>query len=104
MGRTIAMKPRGLSKASAAMAAVPLGGKTNGAGRKPATIDAGLPDDPAILAQQIRRISAGVEALTRNGLNHRAVVVLLAHSSKVPRKVVEAVLASLGTLAQDYCK
>lgn len=54
------------------------------------------------LADAIRKISSGMEKLTRSGLTRKAVVVLLKDATGVGKKEIEKVLTGLGTLAQKY--
>lgn len=56
-----------------------------------------------VLAQSIVKISEAATALRKSGLNRKAVIVLVAHSSGVPQREIKAVLDSLETLKQDYC-
>jgi len=57
-----------------------------------------------ILAEAIVKISAAAEALQRSGLNEHAIVTLLAHSTKLSRRDIEAVLRGLRELKSDYCR
>jgi hypothetical protein len=57
---------------------------------------------PESLAKAIVKISDGVSALLAGGLNQRAIVILLHHSTKVAMKDIAAVLEGLKTLKDDY--
>ena len=73
-----------------------------------ATMKVTLKQDPQapiakeVLAKAIVDISAAFNALKKSGLNRRAVVVLVAQSSKQPQYVVSNVLDALETLKRDY--
>ena len=54
------------------------------------------------LAKAIRSISRSARKLTKSGLNRRAMVVLLADATKLPRRDIESVLDSLDELADRY--
>lgn len=54
------------------------------------------------LADAIKKISEGMEKLTRSGLTRKAVVVLLRDHTKVGKKEIERVLGGLAQLAQKY--
>jgi siroheme synthase len=58
--------------------------------------------DPQVLAQQLATISDSMRKLLASGLNRKAVIVLLHHTSKVPQRDIEYVLDSLETLKQRY--
>lgn len=55
-----------------------------------------------VLAQAIVDISAAAKKLCKSGLNKKAIVVLVAHSSGRPQYVVGLVLDALEQLAKDY--
>lgn len=55
-----------------------------------------------ILAQAITDISNAFVALRKSGLNRKAIVVLVAHSSQQRQYVVESVLDALEQLKKNY--
>ncbi len=55
------------------------------------------------LADAIVDISKGMKKLYKSGLNHKAIVVLIADDTKLPRRDINAVLDSMDTLAETYC-
>ncbi len=57
-----------------------------------------------ILAQAIVDISKAAQALARGGLNRKAIVVLVAHRSKVSQRQCEEVLDALRDLEREYTK
>jgi hypothetical protein len=63
-----------------------------------------MPEDQESLAAAIRKISKAAGSLERSGLHRDAVVVLLAHDSKLSLKMVRKVLDSLGDLARNYTR
>ncbi|MGE5509897.1 MAG: hypothetical protein ACM31O_01445 [Bacteroidota bacterium] len=62
------------------------------------------PESPAILAESIIKLSAGVAALTRGGLNRKAVIALLHDHTKVSKRTIEQVLDGMESLQRTYCK
>lgn len=56
------------------------------------------------LANAIAKISEGVTALQKSGLNTHAIIVLLHDHTKVPRGSINAVLHGLADLKGRYCK
>lgn len=60
------------------------------------------PEDPVVLAEAIRRVSGGMKKLTRSGLNRDAVIVLLQHTTKVSRKMIERILNDLEMLERRF--
>lgn len=54
------------------------------------------------LAEAIKKISAGMEKLTKSGLTRKAVVILLKDTTGVGKKEIEKVLTGLSTLAGKY--
>ena len=57
-----------------------------------------------VLAQAIVDLSKAAQKLSAGGLNRKAVIVLLAHSSKVAMRDCDIVLSHLEHLARTYCK
>lgn len=75
----------------------------------PATEPAMPPDPPPAapsaerdLSTAIRQMSDGVTRLLASGLNRRAIVTLLADSTKVGRRDIERVLDGLADLEKDF--
>ena len=62
--------------------------------------DAPIPQP--VLAQAIVDISAAAKKLAASGLNRRAIVLLVAHTSGTSQTAVKAVLDSLESLTRDY--
>lgn len=62
------------------------------------------PVERVVLATAIRDIGEAARKLRQSGLNRRAVVLLLAESSKVPRGAVNAVLDAIEQLERDFCR
>ncbi len=62
------------------------------------------PVERVVLATAIRDIGEAARKLKSSGLNRRAIVLLLAESSKVPRRSVDAVLYAMEQLEKDYCR
>ena len=54
------------------------------------------------LADAVVAISKAMKRLTKSGLNRKAVVVLIADDTKLPRRDINAVLDSIDTLAEVY--
>lgn len=59
---------------------------------------------PEVLASAIRDIGAAAKKLAASGLNRKAIVLLVADSSKCSRGAVNAVLDALASLERDYCR
>lgn len=66
--------------------------------------DDAVPVAKEILAQAIVNISNSFSRLTRSGLNRRAIVVLICSDTGYGKGTIEAVLASLDSLAAKYTK
>ncbi len=62
------------------------------------------PESTEILADSIVRISESLDQLSRSGLNHKAIVILIQASTKLSRRDIEAVLDAQKRLAGWYCK
>ena len=62
------------------------------------------PVDRQTLAEAIVRVSDGMRKLTGSGLNRKAIIVLLQHSTKVSNKQITAVLDGLDELAKEYTR
>ena len=56
-----------------------------------------------VMAQAIRDIAEGTKKLFNSGLNERALVLLISHSSGVGQTPVKAVLRALRELEATYC-
>lgn len=65
------------------------------------TID-GVPKET--LERAIVKISESVQALRKSGLNERAIVTLLADSTKVSKRTIETVLEGLDGLRARYLR
>ncbi len=65
--------------------------------------DPEAPVEKTVLAKAILDINVAATALKKSGLNRRAIVVLVSHSSKQPQYVVSNVLDGLEQLKRDYC-
>lgn len=59
-------------------------------------------DDARRLADSVRKIEKGMKELNEAGLNRKAIVVLLAESTGVSRRDINAVLNGLETLGSEY--
>lgn len=69
------------------------------------TIDPGEPPILRnVLAQSIKDLAQAASNLSRSGLNEKALIVLIAHSSRVSISTVKDVWASIKSLETDYCK
>lgn len=55
------------------------------------------------LADTLRTISSGFERLKKSGLKQEAVVILLAHKTRLSRTAIAKILDALPQLAKDYC-
>lgn len=64
----------------------------------------GAPIERVVLAAAIRDIGEAARRLKSSGLNRKAVVLLLADSSKCSRSAVNAVLDAMEQLERDYCR
>jgi hypothetical protein len=62
------------------------------------------PVEKSILAQEILKISRAVQSLQASGLNRKAIVVLLAHSTHFGHGDVKIFLEALADLERDYCR
>lgn len=71
---------------------------------KKIVVDSGNPPMPKmVLADHLAKLSAAAQDLrSSSGLNDRAIVLLLADSSRVNKSDVQAVLASMAQLRRDY--
>lgn len=54
------------------------------------------------LVDAVVAISKAMKRLTKSGLNRKAIVVLLADDTRLPRRDINAVLDSIETLAEVY--
>lgn len=66
--------------------------------------DAEKPVEQEVLAQAIIDISAAMRKLSAGKLNRKAIVVLLAHATKLRLFEITMVLDALEQLERDYCK
>lgn len=62
------------------------------------------PPAPEVLAQAVVDISTAMKRLSASRLNRKAIVLLVAHSSRCRQGDVEAVLTALDDLEADYLK
>jgi hypothetical protein len=62
------------------------------------------PETKEILAEAIVRIGDSINFLNSNGLNKRAIVVLLQDYTRLPKKQIEAVLDAPPKLRGWYCR
>lgn len=62
------------------------------------------PESTEILAEAIVRIGDAVTILNKNGLNRRAIVVLIQDATKIGRSQINEVLDALPRLRGWYCK
>lgn len=63
-------------------------------------------DPPAskeALAQSIERIADGFTKMQAGGLNRKAIVVLLADATKLPKSTIVTVIDAIGMLKFNYC-
>lgn len=60
------------------------------------------PSDAKRLAEAVKKIEKSMKELNESGLNRKAIVVLLADSTGVSRRDINAVLNGLETLGQEY--
>lgn len=60
--------------------------------------------EASVLAQAIVDISENLRRLLQSGLNRRAVVALVADSSKVSKTTIHIVIDSIEDLAQNYTR
>ena len=69
------------------------------------TQDAEKPVERNVLAQSIVDISRAATALTRGGLNHRAIVALIhdGTSPKIGKGTIRIVLSAIRELERDFC-
>jgi hypothetical protein len=65
--------------------------------------DEAKPVPKEVLAKAIVDISASLRHLRMSGLNRKAVVALVGHSTKLGLGTIDAVLNALETLKRDYC-
>lgn len=75
----------------------------NPASPKPNATKVG-PIEVETLPESIQKISQSLQALTRLGLNRKAIVVLTAHHSKVPQREIKTIFDSLASLEKEYCR
>ena len=54
------------------------------------------------LGEIITQISQALASLTKAGINEKAVVVLLTHSTKLPQTTIKKVLQAIRELEKDY--
>lgn len=57
-----------------------------------------------VIAQSIQKLGNAYSAMKASGLSERAVVILLADASKLPRSTVEKVLGGMDRLKSLYLK
>lgn len=66
------------------------------------TQDAETPVEVSVLAKSIVDISQAAKRLTQSGLNRKAVIVLIAHSSGISQRDVRIVLEHMEYLQSAY--
>ncbi|MCR6734490.1 MAG: hypothetical protein NVV83_10580 [Afipia sp.] len=62
------------------------------------------PESKEILADAITRIGDSFAALQRNGLNKKAIVILIQAETKLPQRDITTVLDALPRLRGWYCR
>lgn len=62
------------------------------------------PEPVEIIADAVKRIAEGIEAINRGALNQRAIVLLVANASGVGVTDTRAVLEGLASLRKYYLK
>ena len=62
------------------------------------------PESKEILAEAIVRIGSAMDALTKSGLNERAIVVLIHAETKIGLGDIRTVLGALKKLRGWYCR
>lgn len=60
--------------------------------------------DQQTLAEAILKISDGIQALQRSGLNKKAILVLLANKTGIGQRTCEDVLDGIADLKRSYCR
>ena len=55
------------------------------------------------LAEAIVKMGNAAELLLRNGLNKRAIIILLQATTKIPQRDIKAILEALPMLEKLYC-
>lgn len=65
--------------------------------------DPEAPVEKSVLAKAIVDISDAATKLSKSGLNRKAIVLLIAHSSHQYMNTVESVLDAMESLKKDYC-
>ena len=55
------------------------------------------------LADAVRKVSDGAEALAKSGLNKKAIIVLLCHETKLSQNTVKLVLDALPRMKKSSC-
>lgn len=62
------------------------------------------PIEREILAEAIKRIGDGIADLNRNGVNRRAIVILLQAQTGVNRGVIEMIFDALPEMQRKFCR
>ncbi|MEO1658131.1 MAG: hypothetical protein AAFR65_10435 [Pseudomonadota bacterium] len=62
------------------------------------------PETTEILAEAIIRLGDGMQALTKSGLNRRAIVTLLHDKTKISKTDINAVIDGMAQLRGWYCR
>jgi hypothetical protein len=60
------------------------------------------PVEREVLATAITKISEGMQALLKSGLNRDAIIVLLHDRTRLPKSTLNTVLNGLAQLKRDY--
>lgn len=61
------------------------------------------PVEKEILAEAIVRMSEGVQKLSKNGLNKKAIIILIQDQTKFSKREIESVIDAIGQLQRLYC-
>ncbi len=62
------------------------------------------PESKEILAEAIVRLGESFKKLEANGMNRRAIILLLHDATKVPRRDIDLVLQAIPRLRSWYCR
>lgn len=61
------------------------------------------PVEKEVLAEAIVRMSEGVNALSKSGINKKGIILLVHDHTKLPKREIESVIDSLAELKSLYC-
>lgn len=62
------------------------------------------PESKEILAEAIVRLGESLEKLNKNGLNRRAIVILLQDATQISKRDINAILDAIPQLQGWYCR